>query len=260
MKLNKLPICLAYLDSPRGRAYLNAFLDLGLYPEEIVVMGNNYDFSSGFMTEAEEYEYDVLFYDYRLSLTDVFPEDVKLVRVDTQSINDPELVSTLRNCESEYILFSGGGILSSQTLSMNKQFLHIHPGYVPEYRGSTCFYYSLLEKGELGATAFIMTPQIDEGPVILRKKFKINVALQENQTCFIDFVLDPYIRMQVLKEVLLMFKDESGLQEDVGSTGDDCKQGAYYVMHPVLRRLCWEKINAISEPFEAQGIHEVNLR
>jgi hypothetical protein len=51
-------------------------------------------------------------------------------RVAPTSINDPVLVDAVARCPSYYVLFSGGGILRKDMLSLHKKFLHIHPGIV----------------------------------------------------------------------------------------------------------------------------------
>ena len=72
----------------------------------------------------------------------------------------------------DFCIFSGGGILKKEILELSTKFVHFHPGIVPNYRGSTCFYYSILNDDECGVTAFIMEEGLDVGDVICKKNFK----------------------------------------------------------------------------------------
>lgn len=258
MTLTKIPLTIAYADSPRSRAYINAFLALNLCPEEIVVMGPEAVLSDSLVSEAEKYAYAEKFYDLSVTYADVAAPSVKVTLLDSLSINCDETVSTLKGVQSRYILFTGGGIVSGHTLGIGKDFIHIHPGVVPAYRGSTCFYYSLIEQGDVGATAFLMAEQLDEGPVIAKKRFTVNMDLAEDQASFLDHILDPVIRMKTLSGVLEKFIDESfdslqGTNQRAGTIAP------YYVMHPILRRLCWDRLKALHSPSEKQGILEADL-
>lgn len=258
MRFKILPITIAYQDSPRGRAYLNAFLKYGLSPQEVVVMESGFEFPDGFSVEVEKYGYKDVYYNPDITLEDIADRGTIVSRVMSSSINDPQLVEQLSSSESEYILFTGGGIVSPVTLSIAKEFIHIHPGYVPYYRGSTCFYYSLIEEYELGATAFFMAEQLDSGPIIRRDKYNINVLLNRDQKCFIDYILDPYIRMCTLENVLLKLAEGENLLNSSEQHIEPCDKEAYFVAHPVLRAKACEIINNNYDESKPTGITVLN--
>lgn len=253
MKLTKIPVTIAYLDSLRGRAYLNAFLKFGFCPQEIVVMENEFEVPVDFVNEARKYEYDKKYFDYTLGLGAVAGKETIVRRVSTNSINDPKVVEALAAGESQYVLFTGGGIVSPETLAIDKKFIHIHPGYVPFYRGSTCFYYSLIEKSELGATAFFMAEELDAGPILARNKYELNVLLEKGQIHFIDHILDPYIRMATLENVLLDLSKGDDLLATY-PVYDSCSKEAYYVVHPIFRAVAWKKICESYDEAKPAGI------
>ena len=57
------------------------------------------------------------------------------------------------NCE--VIIYSGygGGIIGKRLLGIDKKFLHVHGGYLPDYPGSTTNYFSILKEDKVGASA-----------------------------------------------------------------------------------------------------------
>ena len=96
----------------------------------------------------------------------------------------------------DYCIFAGGGILKNQILNLSTKFIHLHPGITPYYRGSTCFYYSILKENYAGVTAYIMDKNLDTGPILFQKKF------QKPNHKYLDDVFDPYIRSETLIELL----------------------------------------------------------
>ena len=48
-------------------------------------------------------------------------------------------------------------LLKEKILDTGKKFLHIHGGYLPDYKGSTTNYYSLINENTIGASAIFLT-------------------------------------------------------------------------------------------------------
>jgi len=111
-------------------------------------------------------------------------------------INNQELVSYLSKSNSEIFIFTGGGILRKAILNCGPKFVHLHPGIVPNYRGSTCFYYSIINEEKCGVTAYFMDEKIDTGDIIFQRSFK-----KPNHQ-YIDDIYDPSIRSEALIDVL----------------------------------------------------------
>jgi len=143
-----------------------------------------------------------------------------------KSINDDYIYNEIKNHPQDYWIYTGGGIVKDRLLKEIK-LIHMHPGFVPYYKGSTCFYYSLLNTNTISVSALFMTGEIDSGDVILQKTFT-NIPAGD-----IDNFVDPYLRTQTLKEVLLKYKEEGELkgkkQKEEGET--------YFVIHPVLKHI-----------------------
>jgi len=142
-------------------------------------------------------------------------------------INNKELIKYIKEKNLDFLIFTGGGILKHEVLSLRTKFIHFHPGIVPYYKGSTCFYYSILKENNCGVTAFIMNEGLDTGDILYQKKFN------KPKHCFVDEIYDPHIRSETLIEVLkknLISKNKLKKQES--NKGD-----TYYVIHPVLKHI-----------------------
>ena len=65
----------------------------------------------------------------------------------------------------------------------------MHGGYLPKFKGSTTNYYSLIMNNELGSSSLFLNEKIDEGPILIRRKFKIKSKIQD-----FDSYHDNYLR------------------------------------------------------------------
>ena len=145
-------IAILVFPGARAKAYLNALAEKKLLPEFAVLLqakaGSN----------AEE---KALLEKLKIHFVEVQPSD----------INSAEVVRAVGNASQGFFIFSGGGILKKEMLSAGKKFLHVHPGRLPDFRGSTCFYYSIIAESDVSATAFFLADGIDKGNIGCRKSF-----------------------------------------------------------------------------------------
>ena len=142
-------------------------------------------------------------------------------------INNSELIKYIKSISVDYIIFSGGGILKHDILTSGTKFIHLHPGIVPHYRGSTCFYYSILNENYAGVTAFIMDMQLDTGDILYQKKFSKPTHQH------LDDIFDPYIRSETLIELLKSRK--SSFTNVI--TQNPLSGETYYIIHPTLKHI-----------------------
>ena len=114
-------------------------------------------------------------------------------------INSPEVVSLISIRVEQVFIFSGfgGALLRNDVLNTGKKFLHVHGGYLPNYKGSTTNYYSLIEENTIGASSIFLTKEIDCGPVLIRRKF----PAPKDRTK-LDHIYDSEARSKVLIETL----------------------------------------------------------
>ena len=103
----------------------------------------------------------------------------------------------------------------------------MHPGLTRKYRGSTCFYYSILNEGSAGVTAFIMDKGLDTGDIIYEKIF------EKPQHRFLDEIYDPHIRSEALLDIML----QNLLNKQDFKKQDICEGETYFIIHPVLKHI-----------------------
>lgn len=144
----------------------------------------------------------------------------------TADINSAEFVEFIRGTAQSIYLYSGsaGCILRPPLLrESGKRFIHAHGGDAPRYSGSTAFYYSLLERGDIGATTFWMDEGLDTGDVIGR------IVAPPHQDIEIDRIQDPVIRAEAF--VWAINQPEYARPE----VQDHANRVTYHVIHPVLK-------------------------
>lgn len=146
-------------------------------------------------------------------------------------INSNEVLTIISDRVESVFIFSGYGgvLLGDDILSSGKKFLHIHGGYLPDYKGSTTNYFSLINENKIGASSLFLTNEIDCGPVLLRKKF----TPPENRT-EIDHVYDSKARAKVLIKTLQLYVESGSFNFEL----ENNKGGeTFYIIHPVLKHL-----------------------
>tara|TARA_Y100000996_G_C22487469_1_gene628792 strand:- start:561 stop:1253 length:693 start_codon:yes stop_codon:yes gene_type:complete len=143
------------------------------------------------------------------------------------NINELELINFIKKNKLDYYIFTGGGILKNEILNAGTKFIHFHPGITPRYRGSTCFYYSILNDGKCGVTAFIMESELDTGDIIFQREF----ALPKHE--FLDTVYDSDIRSETLIKML----DGKILDKSLFKKQNKNEGKTYFIIHPVLKHI-----------------------
>ena len=99
----------------------------------------------------------------------------QVTKLKVSNINDKKLVNHIKSKVKGPVLFTGGGILKKEILSLNNvKFIHIHPGIVPDVRGADCFFWSYLFNNKPGYSIFYMNEGIDTGDILYKKEFDID--------------------------------------------------------------------------------------
>lgn len=146
-------------------------------------------------------------------------------------INSREIISEVSKRKEKVFIFSGfgGSLLKEEILNLDKYFLHVHGGYLPDYKGSTTNYFSLLNESSIGASSIFLTKDIDSGPILLRRKFPAPKNRND-----IDYTIDSEVRTQILIETIEQYLRTGmwSFEEEHNSGGD-----TYYIIHPVLKHL-----------------------
>lgn len=152
-------------------------------------------------------------------------------KIQAENINNSEIIKKISSRPENIFIYSGPGgtILKEEILNCGKKFLHVHPGRLPDFRGSTTIYYHILSENNCWVSAFLLEKNIDTGPLIKSKSYPL-----PDKDINIDYIYDPYIRSQLLIEVL----------EDYAATGkihtskqSPNKGDTFFIIHPVLKHI-----------------------
>ncbi len=156
----------------------------------------------------------------------------------TRDVNDALTAEAIRRTGAEVVIYSGygGQIVADHVLNLGPKFLHMHSGWLPDYRGSTTVYYALLEKQPPAVSALLLDKHIDTGPVVARRRYPLPPAGID-----VDSVYDAAIRADLLARVL---KDYAATGVLAGERqAESPEAGPYFVVHPVLKHLALLSLN-----------------
>ena len=226
-------------DTSRSRAYLQLLFYEKLIPSNFIVLDPDIEDKTNLLGKSkivknETYNISFLGYDSKFNFDpniSIFKSmnelNINFKIIKSKNINDNEVINQIKISEQKYFIYSGFGgiILKDEVLGIGKDFLHVHGGYLPTYRGSTCNYYSLIKENIIGASSIIM--KIDQGPLLISKKFKAPKCKKK-----IDHIYDPLVRAKILVDTLKKYL-ENGSFDPMKNKVD--KGVTYYVIHPLLK-------------------------
>ena len=182
-------------DTARTKAYLQAMIREEKLPAICIVYSDNI---GKMQNEAEQYRggnEKIEYFDIQIPiLYSLHSEGIPYVIVEDKDINSEQIKTVLQGIQQKYLIYSGYGgyILRAHLFQMDKKFIHVHAGILPQYRGSTTVYYSFLQEKRFGATAIFLSEGIDEGEIITYDTFGV-----PDKPVNIDFVYEPYMRSRV---------------------------------------------------------------
>ena len=221
-------------DTSRTRAYLNVLALNGFIPQNAIILKdenkklknqNNLNF-------VQDKDWPEANFDQEIPIEYWFKKlSVPFKLFCTRDINDNKIIDYLKTLDQKLFIFSGygGTILRKKILSTEKLFLHVHGGYLPNYKGSTTNYYSIINDNEIGASAIILDANIDSGPIIFRNKFPANINKKN-----IDYVYDAAVRSRILIEALKILEINPDFRQLVDHQEYEF---TYYIIHPVLKHI-----------------------
>ena len=165
------------------------------------------------------------------------------INIQTELIDgfyDTKIKLILENQKNKVFLYTCGGLVKKSLLDIREaKFIHIHPGLVPDIKGSDGFWWSLLLNGKAGASCFYMNAGIDTGDLILAKEYGLpEMFLQDRFSKEVIYkgalmAIDPHIRAQLLLDVVEKHGDQIG---KVKASPQNPNLGEfYYHMHAKLK-------------------------
>ncbi len=214
-------------DKPRARAYIQGLVKSGMIPSCLVIVDET--FGKQIKKDTLDRSVEGEFFNSEESIIQTAEKwKIPYKIVNAKDFNDTKVIDALKKLEPEYFIFSGTGILKKEILN-TKRLIHAHPGWLPEFRGSTTFLFSLLAEGNCSATCFVMNEGIDTGDVIIMKKFN-----PPSKNTDLSRIYDPYIRSIVIIDTVKQLKEKNELK---GYKQDPESGETYFTIHPVLRTL-----------------------
>jgi methionyl-tRNA formyltransferase len=218
--LNKIGMIAA--NTSRTRYYLRELIKHNLKPNYVLVLLNDNEKDLPGQIGSETVS----------EIVDLLKEENFFFEVSPNgNINSKQIKDLLLTREESTFIYSGfgGEIIKDYILNSGKEFLHIHGGYLPDYKGSTTNYFSLIEENSMGASSIFLTKDIDCGPILKRKKF----PAPKDRTK-IDHIYDSKVRAKVLIETLQNYvkKGKFDFEFNTNIEGE-----TFYIIHPVLKHL-----------------------
>jgi len=151
--------------------------------------------------------------------------------IQTEDINSLIMLDKIRTLNEDFLIYSGfgGQILKEDLFKLGKKYIHVHAGILPQYRGSTTVYYSMINENMCGASAIFLNPKIDEGDIVASAAYPLPI-----DGANIDYIYEPWVRAKVLLKALEEFADKKKFYPIKQSCEN---QNIYYIIHPVLKHI-----------------------
>ncbi|WP_394128839.1 formyltransferase family protein [Shewanella maritima] len=238
-QLNIILLC-AY--SARSNAYLQAISQhqkLKHQIKAIVTYGeDNYSIQSE--RQLSPVVLEALFCpDLTLPISDVIDSfDCAKTHIEQKFLENPSLQQTLASYEPDIIIYSGyGGQIVPESILGLANVLHVHSGYLPNFRGSTTLYHEVIEHSQCAASAIYLEKDIDTGPILNRERYPLPPKGMD-----VDYLYDNLIRADLLVKTLVQIINN--YQQVMPQHSE---MPAYYIIHPLLKHLALFKIDAQNE-------------
>jgi len=160
----------------------------------------------------------------------------EVVHAQVTSVNCPEVVSSLASLNPALVVYAGygGQIVGQEVLGLGVPLLHLHAGRLPEYRGSTTIYYSMLLEGACAVSAILLSAGIDLGPIVARRDYPAPLPGVDVDKCY-----DNAIRADLLVRCLEQWLRTGRFDEEAQTPGAG---RTYYIIHPVLKRVALDSL------------------
>ena len=115
--------------------------------------------------------------------------------VNIATFGDPKVQKTLVEKDIKFAVNLGLGekLKSKDLLELDMGVISCHPGRLPDYRGSMCPEWALLQGMPIYNSIFKMNHEYDEGPVLLEKEVVLNypISYEDFRTKIFEITLSP---------------------------------------------------------------------
>ena len=228
--ISKLKFSFIASDTPRLRSYLHFFSKEKFRLDKIFLLKKN--------STAENLKFlNNSYFDNSQKTFDDFikKNKSKIKLIDSNTANNANLIKNLLKTKSKYVIFCSnpGDILKKDFFNINKKIIHVHPGDIFKYKGSTPYYYQIIEKKSLTFTSFFMQPKLDSGKPIISETHKIN-DIKKVDLKFLDEIYDPFLRGKILIKTLNALSKKETTRTNYNK---HTKRTPFFIIHPVLKYL-----------------------
>ncbi|RCK26740.1 hypothetical protein TH8_08520 [Thalassospira profundimaris] len=177
-----------------------------------------------------------------------------VVELTAEGYGDPWFQNQIKSHKDTAFLYTNGGIVPEDLLAEpGLKIIHVHPGVVPQFRGSDALIWSYLLTGRIGASCFFMSPGIDEGRLLKAANFSVpSLTPLQDYLGAVDedlayrallFAVDPHMRAQLLCKVLSEFKGDD-LREISSTKQPKTNWAPFLWMHPKLRSVALNSLSS----------------
>lgn len=229
MKLSNVVLLAGF--SSRALVYFQLMQESGMLPFHVILFGIKDSYVAGKEVRIIKRIVD----DPRINLSRSLMDECKssgcpYTYITQNSVNCPEILDVLTRLKPSLVIYAGyGSQIVGKTLLAVAPFLHVHAGWLPEEKGSTTLYYSILKNRYCSASAILLSSDLDGGPILARERYFIPGPEIE-----IDHYYDSYIRADLLIRVLQDYSVSGKLPDPIDPTE---KETMYYVIHPILKHI-----------------------
>ena len=148
MRVTLEKVVLLAAPTSRSQAYIQTLVAWGLCPESVIFMGRDEAAQAKKDTAPTEWE-GMLLPDLNESVISTCKHaGIPITFITESNVNTEMAHRAICATTPNIIIYSGvgGQIVSKDTLALGPQFLHMHSGWLPEFRGSTTIYYAMLRR------------------------------------------------------------------------------------------------------------------
>lgn len=222
MKKLNFDIGILFSKNLRSLHYLNSLKKNKIIPKLIIDFPNNKITKNINNKHKSEIKKKLLAYKF-------FKKNTKVFKTNKTKKN---LINIFSKSKINYFIFAGnyGQILPKEFFNYNKKIIHVHPGDLPYFKGSTTNYYEYLIKNTVTYTSIFLNKYLDKGKILIKKKYnprKINFKRLDNH-------YDSIYRSETLLDTL-KFLNHNKKKKIFKKNKKFNKY--YYVIHPLLKYL-----------------------
>lgn len=180
---------------------------------------------------------EIFFYTKKLKkniLTLINQKKIKVTIFKTNNINNKTLIEKIKKSKNHNLIFSGypGEIVNTKILK--KKIIHSHPGKLPNFKGSTTIYYSILMKRAIYCTCLQINEKIDSGKILFVKKFKLPTKINSIESNYND-----EIRAKTL--IAYLKSKKKNIKIKLTNKMESSFSKTYYIAHPIIRQIVLDK-------------------